>query len=112
MMLSPASQTTRSAWFTFDPNHYAAIPRAPAVYAGYRQGRLIYIGQTSDLRRRFTQYGRRSFDAAKAIIVTSTDARLERERRLIGRIVPEWNKAFTGRYRPQLSTMICQRWLR
>lgn len=42
-----------SKWLRFDPLKASQMPPAPACYAIYIDGRLVYVGQTVDLRNRF-----------------------------------------------------------
>lgn len=74
---------------------YRCIPDrkwGAGVYALYRNGRLLYIGQTNDLHCRILEQRRRfEFDAVK---VCPTPNRLERqrlERRLLYRLRPPLN---------------------
>lgn len=74
----------------------------PAVYVGYRDGRLLYVGQTGNLRERFREW-RFVFDRAKVKVCIDHDARLELERRLIRRLKPTRNSKFTGRKERRMS---------
>ena len=50
----------------------AGMPKAPAVYAVYIDGTLVYIGQTTDLRNRFYEH-RFRYGYAKNIILPWCD---------------------------------------
>jgi hypothetical protein len=77
------------------------MPRVPAVYALYRGARLVYIGQSIDIRARFTTAYRRRQDLTMAKIKrVAIAAQLDRiERRLIRRLKPIDNVTHTGRPR-------------
>ena len=46
-----------SRWVSIDPDLLAVAPAAPACYVVYIDGRLGYIGQTNNLRRRMAGHG-------------------------------------------------------
>lgn len=50
------AERSRGRWVMFDPIGGFDMPSAPAVYAVYFGPELVYIGQTSDLRARFSQH--------------------------------------------------------
>lgn len=50
------AERSRGRWVAFDPINGFDMPSAPAVYAVYFGPELVYIGQTSDLRARFSRH--------------------------------------------------------
>jgi excinuclease UvrABC nuclease subunit len=112
---------TRSAWVTADPTEYWKLPAVPAVYAVTLNGRVVYVGQSTNLFKRFNAYRMRMAYGEGTLtpwgqvvgIVAMKYSRSRRfgdwamrELRLIRRLRPEWNcvgstakRRSTGKYR-------------
>jgi len=101
-------------WHQFDALKPARMPAFPACYAVYWNGRLVYVGQTVDLRNRFHahkfRYGYRkniitpwcdgdSFDSfvVKAKFCGKFGFWAMLEVRLIARLKPQFNVHHKGR---------------
>lgn len=83
----------------------SSLPERAAVYAIFGMRRVVYIGQTNNLRRRFRWHSGK-WNAARMVKcchVDDADARLLLERRLIARLRPEYNVQHTGLYRVRAS---------
>jgi excinuclease UvrABC nuclease subunit len=90
-----------SHWHLFDPREKELLP-VPAVYVLYdKDGFLIYVGKTVNLRQRMAAHRSKRLSLAKARVVTSTKERSSIERRLIARLKPCRNVVDTGIYRPR-----------
>lgn len=90
--LSPTVQQISSRWFLV-----AGVPpllRGMFVYALYREGRLIYIGRTGNIRiRLMTHRLRFGFDFAKLSECFTEREQKWRERQLLFRLRPCLNRS-------------------
>lgn len=116
---------TVTRWNTADPTEYWKLPAIPAVYAVRVQGRVVYVGQTINLFRRFNAYQMRPAwgegtltpwgHAKGEVVVKFSPSRrygdwAMRELRLIRRLRPIWNcvgsvreRDFSGKHRGKKS---------
>lgn len=103
------------AWAKTDSVEYAGVPTdwsCPGCYAIYLDGRLVYIGQSANVRRRLLDYGIHSnifadktetpWGQADVVVVkfkgsTRAGDWLMREYRLIKRLNPPGNRAHCKR---------------
>jgi hypothetical protein len=114
--MANSNNTTRSTsrWVTADPLLYWRLPHVPAVYAIVLNGRVKYIGQTTNLFKRFNNYKMRDGFGGGAFtpwgqfkgdlkVRYSGSKRFGdwamRELRLIRRLRPEWNCVGSSRPR-------------
>jgi hypothetical protein len=90
-------------WHRFNWRDTKSLANVPVVYVLYSRGRVIYVGQTNDLRRRFSWYRFKwhNVDAAKGRIVPVMRDRLALERRMVRRLKPSENIQHTGIFRPR-----------
>lgn len=47
---------SKNGWVAFDPLSPGALPTLPAVYVIFRDGTAVYVGQTVNLRARFSEH--------------------------------------------------------
>lgn len=86
-----------SRWVTFNRHDSKYLDETPAVYAHNQGDRLLYIGKSANIRRRFAAHrSNRRVTHAKARGV-SLDQLAAVERGLIERIKPPMNIQHTGR---------------
>lgn len=89
-------------WVEFRWLHYAQLPHVPAVYAVYGQRTVTYVGQTSDLSRRFKWYASKNkwsaARGAKFCRINDATERLRLERKLINRLQPASNHQARRRF--------------
>lgn len=105
-MTSPAPKRTTPRWLRADPTEYWKIPAVAAVYALLLDGRVMYVGQTQNLFRRFNAYHMRDGYGGgtftpwgqfrgEIVLKFSPSKRYGdwamRELRLIRRLQPAWN---------------------
>lgn len=106
---------TGTRWIKFNALRPSLMPAEAACYAVYWNGRLVYIGQTTDLRNRFhlhnfrlgyannihTPWGHNCPDTDVFTVKARFSERLGdwamREIRLIRRLRPEFNSHHKGR---------------
>lgn len=130
-MTIPAS---RSTWVTADPTIYWDLPAVPAVYALVLDGRVMYVGQSTNLFRRFNAYRMRLAYSdgtltpwgqvpGELVLKYSPSRRYGdwamRELRLIRRLRPAWNcvgstapRRLTGKYSGKDTTRTTNRAVR
>jgi len=109
-----------SYWIKCDPLKRYKLPSAPACYVIYMDGRLVYIGQTSNIKTRLSNHDFR-YDYGNAIITPWGQCQklkmkvnygrrygdwAMRELRLIKRLKPSLNCAFSVRARRCTSEVI------
>jgi hypothetical protein len=77
-------------------------PQLPCVYAIYEAGRLVYVGQTINLRIRMRQY-RVANENVKFRVVFNKNNRLRLEAMFIARLRPCRNQILFRRPRPAIA---------
>jgi len=78
------------------------VPIVCGVYAMYRDGKVVYIGASKDIRKRFSSHNIKDWDYVKIKPTITFGAAHTLEEKLISRINPEYNAI--GSSRVELST--------
>lgn len=76
-------------WNTYQQRN--DVPAACGVYAMYKDGEIIYIGASKDIRKRFSNHTIKNWDYVKIKPMTTFGAAHTLEERLISKIHPPFN---------------------
>jgi predicted GIY-YIG superfamily endonuclease len=103
----------KQRWFTTDFSSIGSLPKIPGVYVLYRDNKVVYVGQSVNIRQRLKNHFAGSHSKhisnctkSKIKIKYRVNFRIGAwamlEQRLIAKLKPEWNKTVESSWKELL----------